>query len=406
MNDVLDSLLNPSNFYPGGASSITATADFVTRSGNYNAGSSLLAIYESLENKFGDKWRVIWGIRIENYQQHVIVYRPVYFDNFQEPDLSSSQFASRNTFNFLPSVNLVFSPIQKINFRAGFSNTIIRPELKDIASFARYDFQTLQATQGNSELRSTSIQNYDLKFEWFPSAGEIMSVAAFYKDMLDPIEYARTKPVPTRIPLNVGDAYVKGVEAEIRKKLDFFSFAPWLENITIFGNGALLESKVSAKAINSLLYDSITEHTLTGQPDYIINAGISIAAINKTFELTLSYNRTGDYITELGRFESITISNGKTVPNIPHFWLKSRDQLDLVITQSLAKNKLRLKFNISNLLNTGTIIYQDLNANGKFDDQVIIKKTFPALGYISGTDSTPSDIKPQRAISFQISYTF
>lgn len=406
LNNTLDSLLAPSSYYPGGASSVTSTADFVTKGGNYNAGSSLLAVYESLENKFGEKWRVIWGLRIENYQQHVNVYRPVYFDNFQDPDLSTFLFASRNTFNFLPSVNVVFSPIPSLNIRAGYSNTVIRPELKDIAAFARYDFQTLQVTQGNAELRSATIKNYDLKLEWFPSSGEIISVAAFYKDMLDPIEYARTKPVSTRIPLNVGDAYVRGLEAEFRKKLDFFGFAPWLANVTIFGNGALLKSKVSTKPINSLLYDSILEHKLTGQPDYIINAGINVMAFKKTFDLTLSYNRTGDNITELGRFESITTTNGKRVPNIPHYWMKARDALDLVISQSFIKGRLRIKCNISNILNTRTIIYQDLDGDGKFGTPVIIKKTFPGLGYISGTDATPSDIKPQRNFSFAVTYTF
>jgi hypothetical protein len=406
LNNTLDSLLAPSQFYPGGASSVTSTADFVTKGGNYNAGSSMLAIYESLENKFGEKWRVIWGLRIENYQQHVNVYKPVYFDNFQDPDLSTYLFASRNTFNFLPSVNLVFSPVPSVNIRAGYSNTVIRPELKDIAAFARFDFQTLQATQGNPELRSTTIQNYDLKLEWFPSAGEIISVAAFYKDMLDPVEYARTKPVSSRIPLNVGDAYVRGVEAEFRKKLDFFAFAPWLENVTIYGNGALLKSKVSTKPINSLLYDSIMEHKLTGQPDYIINAGINITALKRSFDFTLSYNRTGDNITELGRFESITLSTGKRVPNIPHYWIKARDALDLVVSQSFLKGKLRLKATVTNLLKTGTIIYQDLDGDGRFGTPVIVKKTFPALGYISGTDATPSDIKPQRNFSFSVTYTF
>lgn len=406
LRNTIDSLLAPSNFYPGGAGSVTASADFVTKGGNYNAGSSMLAFYESLENKFGEKWRVIWGLRIENYQQNLNVYRAVYFDDFQDPALSPFLFAARNTFNFLPSVNVVFSPVTSINIRAGFSSTVIRPELKDIAGFARYDYVNLQPTQGNPELRSTSIRNYDVKVEWYPSSGEIISVAAFYKDMLDPIEYARPKTTDTRIPLNVGDAYVRGVEAEMRKKIDFIGFAPWLSNVTIFGNGALLRSKVSTKPVNSFLYDSITEHKLTGQPEYIINAGINILAFKRTFELTLSYNRTGDYITELGRFQAITIPNGLRVPNIPHYRMKARDGLDLVVSQSFLKGRLRLKCNITNLLNTRNIIYQDIDGNGKFDSPVIVSKTDPSLSYISGTDATPSDIKPQRSFSFSMTYTF
>jgi hypothetical protein len=409
LNNTIDSLLSPSNFYPGGANVPVSTAEFVSQSGNYNAGSSLLAAYESLENKFGNKVRVIWGLRIENYQQHVNVFRPVYYDNFLQPELTNYLIASRNTFNFLPSVNAVYSPWPSVNVRGGYSNTVIRPELKDIAEFARFDFQTLQSTFGNAELRSTSIQNYDLKLEWFPSAGEILSVAAFYKDMLDPIEYARptTGISGSRTPLNVGDAYVKGVEAEIRKKINFFDFAPWLENVTVFGNGALFESEVSAKVINSFTFDSITTHRLSGQPNYIINAGINILAFKKTFDFTLSYNRTGDFISELGRFQTTTLPDGKKVPNIPHFFVKARDVVDVVMSQSFYKNKGRVRFNISNLLKTRAIIYQDVNNNGRYDDPIIVSKTgTDILKYVSGTDATPSNINPQRSYSLTLSYTF
>jgi hypothetical protein len=408
LNNTLDSILSPSNFYPGGASSVVESIDFISRSGNYNAGSSLLAAYFSLENTIKEKLRVIWGLRVENYQQHVNLYRATYFPNFQNPDLTSYQYAARNTFNFLPSVNLVYNIIPSVNIRAGYSNTVIRPELKDIAPFGRYDFQTLQPTQGNSDLRSTSIQNFDAKLEWFPSSGEIISIAAYYKKMLDPIEYSRPNVVvaSVRIPVNVGDAYVKGVEAEIRKKLDFIKAVPWLENVTVFANGALMRSKVSAKLLNSFLYDSIGEHRLTGQANYIINAGINIMAFKKTFDATLSFNRTGDNITELGRFESILIPNGKQVPDIPHYWLRARDVLDLVVSQGFMNNKLRVKLNISNLLKTQTIIYQDLDSNGKYDGPVTISKTIPQLAYVSGSDATPSVISPQRSYSFSISYIF
>jgi outer membrane receptor protein involved in Fe transport len=409
LKNTIDSLLSPTNYYPGGAAVEVGSADFVSRSGNYNAGSSLLAAYASMENVFKEKLRVIWGLRVENYQQHVNLYRPVYFDNFQNPDLTSYQFAARNTFNFLPSVNIVYNLFSTVNIRAGYSNTVIRPELKDIAQFSRFDYQTLQSTTGNPELRSTSIKNYDLKLEWFPSAGEILSVAAYYKDMLDPIEYSRPNllsSIPTRTPLNVGEAYVRGVEAEIRKKIDFIPFASWLSNVTVFGNGSLLQSKVSAKLINSFLYDSIFEHTLTGQAGYILNAGINILAFNKTFEATISYNRTGDHITELGRFNAIVLANSKTGADIPNFRLKARDIVDLVVSQSLFRNKLRLKFNASNLFKTRFIIYQDLDANGRYDGPVVISKTSPQRAYVSGTDATPSTIDPQRTYSFAVSFTF
>jgi hypothetical protein len=409
-SNTIDSLLRPENFYPGGGQVNVASASLSGGSGNYDAGSSLLAAYESLENKIGEKIRVIWGLRIENYQQTVNVYDPAFFDNFQDPDLLTVKFAASTTFNFLPSVNLVYSPFKSINVRGAYSNTVIRPELKDLAPFERFDLQSFSLTSGNSDLKSTSIQNYDVKIEWFPSSGEIMSIAGFYKVLQDPIEYAfsdLSNNVSSRFAINSGTAYVKGIEAEIRKKLDFISFAPWLKNVTLFGNGSLIHSRVSGKKINSTVLSSFSEHPLTGQPDYIINAGISILAFKETFETTASFNRTADFINELGSSDlDVPVPNG-LIPIRPHYREKARNLVDLVVSKSLLHNKARIKFNISNLLKERYIIYEDLNGNGKFDVPVRIKNQAGRNNnYLSGIDNAVSSITPQRSYSLSISYTF
>lgn len=408
----LDSLLSPSNYFPGGGQVNIAASDLVAGSGNYNAGSSLLAAYESLENKIGKNIRVIWGIRVENYQQTVNVYKPIFFDNFKDPVLQSIKFAARNTFDFLPSVNFVYSPVTSINLRAAYSNTVIRPELKDLAEYDRFDLQSFSLTRGSADLKSTSIKNVDLKAEWFPSAGEIMSFALFYKSLQDPIEYARstlTNNLSARIAVNTGKATVKGMEGEIRKKLNFLHFAPWLANVMVFGNGALITSKVEGKQINSVLLSSFSEHSLSGQPHYIINTGISISAFQNTFEFTVSYNRTGDYVNELGTSDlSIVLPNGVHVPMVPHYRVKARDLVDIVVTKSFIRNKLKLKFNVSNLLNARYILYQDLNGNNKFDAPVTIKggNVGRTQNYLAGVDNTASSISPQKSLSLSISYVF
>ncbi|MHA4807426.1 TonB-dependent receptor [Flavitalea flava] len=407
----LDSLFAPSAYSPSGVRVDLATTALSQGSGNYNAGSSLLAAYESLENKIGKKFRVIWGLRIEDYQQTVNLYIPAFYPDFQEPVLTSAKFASRTTFNFLPSVNMVYSPTPAINIRAAYSNTVIRPELKDLAEYQRYDLQTFALTSGNSNLKSTNIQNYDLKFEWFPSSGEIASIALFYKNLQDPIEYAfstQDNNLNSRYAVNTGSAFVRGIEAEIRKKIDFIPFASWLSHLTLFGNGALLKSRVNGKFINSNVISSFSEHSLTGQPPYILNAGASLLLIHETFEATVSFNRTGDYINELGSSDlDVHLANGKLIPRRPHYWVKARDLMDLVISQSFLHNKAKFKFNVTNLLNQRYILYQDLNGNGKFDTPVRIKKIGDRTNnYLDGIDNTASSIRPQRTYSFSFSYTF
>jgi len=408
----LDSVLAPSHFIPGGTDVDIQLVYAASTSSNYNAGSSLLAAYESIENKIGKTMRIIWGLRIENYQQSIAVFTPVYLRDFQDPLQQTAQFGSRTTFNFLPSLNIVYSPVPSMNIRGGYSNTVIRPELKDLASFARYDYESFTLTQGDRYLKSASITNYDVKLEWFPSSGEIISISAFYKKLKDPIEYARGETgIPSvenyRIPVNSGDAYVKGMEAEIRKKLDFVKFAPWLSHVTLFGNGTLLRSHVKRKDINNEYFSYVGEHTLSGQADYILNAGMSLLLFNNTFESTVSLNRTGDYNNELGSSNySRTLKDGELVAEVPPYRVKARNLVDLVVTQALWKEKCRLKFNVANLLNQRYILYQDNNRNGKFDSPMVIDPTKSENNYRSGSDNTASSITPQRTWSFSVTYTF
>ncbi len=411
---LLEDFLSPQNQHPN-LTSIPPAFELLEAGATYSAGSSLLAAYESLENKLGEKVRVIWGVRVENYQQNVNVYTSNFNDNFVKPDKKSENISSRSTFNFLPSVNVVYSPVSKINLRVAYSNTAIRPELKDITPIETFDLQTFSNVLGNPNLKSTNITNYDFKLEYFPSAGEIFSIGAFYKQLINPIEYSQAtqERYSIRQPLNTGNAYVQGVEAEIRKKLNFLSFAPWLKNVSLFGNATLLKSEVAAKKFNDPdgLFTFFDAHTLTGQAKYIANAGISVAAFKNTFETTLSYNKTGDYINNLGSADLFRLtSSGTYAPNQPHFMVAARDMLDLVMSQALYNRKMQIRFKASNLLKAPFIIYQDNNGNGKFDEPVTIitdgSKQLRDDNYAAGVDNTPSYIKPQRTYTLALSYTF
>jgi hypothetical protein len=404
----LDSLLDPSHLYTGPNVSTFSGSD--ERAGSFNAGTNLLASYASFDNKIGKKLRIIWGLRTENYQQFVNIPRPVYFPFFYAYDISLSAIAAKTTFNFLPSANIVYALKPKINLRAAFSRTVARPELKDIAPITQVDYLTYILSQGNPQLKTTAINNYDLKFEYFPASGEIMAFSIFFKQLKDPIEFARNATYTNFIsPFNTGDAYVKGIEAEIRKRIDFIPFAQWLKNVTVFGNAALLNAKVANKSIlNDNAFNEITEHVLGGQPKYILNAGLSITAFKNTFEASISYNKTGDHIYQFGLLVPRFTANFDNT--FIHTRVNPRDMLDISLTQDLFKNKLKLKLSANNILNSSYILYQDNNENGRFDGEIKIKKNF--IGPLittdteAGIDNTITNIKPQRTYAFTISYTF
>jgi outer membrane receptor protein involved in Fe transport len=406
---LIDSVLYPSKY-----EIVTGVQKIIEEVGNYNANTSLQAAYGSMENKLGKYFRVIWGVRFENYFQSSNVFRPAFYPNYTNYEPLPLRFTSRTELNFLPSVNFIYSPAKKINVRLAYSKTVIRPDLKDLIGTTRFDFQSLQLTTGNPDLKSTAVTNYDFKLEWFPSAGEIISVGAFYKTMLDPIEYGQITDQNLyldRFAINSGEATVKGIEAEFRKKIDFISFAPWMKNVTLFYNGTLLSSLVREKSLYYSFYNYSPAHSLTGQPKYIINGGISIAAFKNSFEATFSYNRTGDYIDQLGSSDFLIGQQpyGKPLLARPNFILQARDIIDVSIRQAVLKGKGLIKFNVANLLSKPLVIYQDFNGNDKLDAPITFDRNPNGARYgfvTGGIDNISSFTIGQRNFSLAFTYTF
>jgi Outer membrane protein beta-barrel family/CarboxypepD_reg-like domain/TonB-dependent Receptor Plug Domain len=426
---LLDSAFSPFAYANGSTTLSLIAAGAISRGGDYNAGSSLLAVYESIENKIGEQWRFIWGLRLEKYQQIANAYSPAYYAGFRQFTVSPASISARTEFNLLPSVNIIYSPVSSVNIRAAYSNTAIRPDLRDIIDIPYFDIVNLRATQGNPELKSTAIRNFDLKAEWFPKAGEIFSASVFYKTLTNPIEYVTpTNTVAyaeiTGMPVNTGSAFVQGVEVEWRKKLDFIKSLSWLKNVTLFGNATLLRSKVKEQVLQSNIISKVLEHRLTGQPNSIFNTGISISALKNTLEFTASFNRSGDNIGELGfmTIRGVPRPDGSVFQRreTPDFYVRARNLVDMVISKSFLKNKARIKLNITNLLEEPFILYQDMNMNGRFDEPILVNKgpneQLPSQAirpekekagrYISGFDNTATRLTGQRLYEFTFSYTF
>jgi hypothetical protein len=157
-------------------------------------------------------------------------------------------------------------------------------------------------------------------------------------------------------------------------------------------------------------FSSFSEHQLTGQPNYIINGGITVNLFKGNFEATGSFNRTGDYNNTLGSSDlDVHLANGNNIPLAPHYRVMARNMVDLVFSQFFMHKKGQVKFKVTNLLKADYIIYQDLQGNKKFDKPVV--ETIPGiwekeLNYKSGLDNTPSWIKGQRTYALSIAYTF
>lgn len=250
---------------------------------------------------------------------------------------------------WLPSLNITYTPLQDFNVRASYSESVVRPGLMENARFARYNpgFGTILRSRG---MLSTHVKNYDAKLEWFPGAGEIISVAYFYKYFDKPAEYYSYDPANTArydiLITNSDWAKVRGWEFEVRKNLEFINEGNnILKDIYLSGNLTLQQSQVRARQkyinVNADGSDSVYftylkyPRALYGQVPVLYNLGAMYTG--KRLGLSINYNHTG--------YKTFTTGDD------PDFveYERPRSQLDAQITYKLLKGKLEAKLNMSNL---------------------------------------------------------
>ncbi|MBC7861600.1 MAG: TonB-dependent receptor, partial [Bacteroidia bacterium] len=145
---------------------------------DYHAVSDLYAGYFMFDYRFKESIRIIAGVRNEFFHQVL----DAEFDDGEPLNLSTEKN------DILPSFNGVFSLTKKQNIRVSYSQTLNRPEFRELAPFAFYDFNTNFLYSGNDKLKRAKIHNYDLRYEVYPGRGQIFSVTAFHKYFINPIE--------------------------------------------------------------------------------------------------------------------------------------------------------------------------------------------------------------------------
>lgn len=79
----------------------------------------------------------------------------------------------------LPSLNLIYSLTENMNVRFSATQTLARPNFREIAPYSTKEFVNDVELQGNPKLQRTLITNYDLRWEWFTNPGEVFAVSGF-----------------------------------------------------------------------------------------------------------------------------------------------------------------------------------------------------------------------------------
>ena len=298
----------------------------LSQGGSYVAQDQLTAGYLMGELSLSDKLRLITGARYETDRLEVDAT-----STLGQPVQTTNDWT-----DVLPSVALNFSPNEYTNIRLSAAQTLARPEYRELVPIKSRDVLNGDDLEGNPDLQRTRIQNVDLRWEWYPAVGEVLSVGLFAKRFDQPIERVyRAAGANSRFIafVNAESAENVGVELEARKNLAFLGrlFDPF----TVFSNLTMMRSEIDLGANRSAATNP--KRRMVGQAPYVLNVGIGYASVSGSTSATVLYNRVGDRIEAAGDLP------------LPDVIQQARNVIDFSLRAKVV-SALSLRFDAKNLL--------------------------------------------------------
>lgn len=305
---------------------------------NYDGDQSVESVYLMGDWATLDWLRISGGARVEATEINVT---SVNTTKFNETFVSSIEQT-----DVLPAVNLTISLRENLALRLSWSQTVVRPTYREISRAQIYDVAQDRIYSGSEGTQLSESENYDIRLDWYPREGSLVSVGAFYKHITDPIELVGQGTV-FYVYTNYTPADVMGVEFELRDSL-----GNWWEPLAPFSvglNAAYMQSEVTLterdQLSRSIWGDTETTRPLYDQPDYIFNADLTWENKISRTTLTLSFGVVGPRL----------VAAGVATPDDIE---QPAPQLDFFLTQRIGKHW-KAKFSAKNLLDPEYQVTQD-----------------------------------------------
>ncbi len=359
--------------------------DEILKDNNY--GSDKLCLYEDTDNRNSYKgeilngagyfsakmtsgrFNIIAGVRAETGKMRLTNYDKIYEFTTVSKDY--------DYFDIYPSLNASYNISKNELIRVAYGKSVNRQEFRELSSSVYYDFNLFSDVKGNPELKHATINNIDLRYEYYPTNNEYITIALFYKHFKNPIEwtYLDAGGSYTYTFENAKAANNMGAEADIRKNLGFLG----LKNFTLGLNAAYIYSKVEFDKESSLERD----RAMQGQSPYIINTSLFYDSEKLGLSAGILYNRIGKRIVGIGKADTGT---GASVNNeIPDTYELSKDVIDITISKKIGK-RVELKGGVKDILNQSVIFQQYpkyVDSNGNLQQRNQNSKIFKPGSYFT-----------------------
>ncbi|MEE4298250.1 MAG: TonB-dependent receptor [Pseudomonadales bacterium] len=280
---------------------------------SYLAGQITEGVYGKFDATWQGTWRFSAGVRYEEFRQASLAIDNLQFDPVIGQAIippTGLQDSTLLTDDYYPSAALTwiqqnFMGADDFQLRFGFSQTVARPDLREISAAVYIDPLTESRIVGTPGLDPSDISNYDARAEWFWGNGDSFTVSLFYKDIENPIETVQAagtddNQVLTFINADTGEVY--GIEFEFLKGLGFMAdyVGGWADGLFVSGNLTLSDSEIQiGENALSLTNDS---RRLTQHSEWVLNTHLGYDSPDGLHSASVVYNVYGERIFSAGRF--------------------------------------------------------------------------------------------------------
>jgi outer membrane receptor protein involved in Fe transport len=356
--------LNPANGF------ILSAGGIGTES--YLAAQTNSAAYIKADALVNEKWRYAGGFRYESFRQVSMPIDPLEYDPgigqcalspCDEAALESISFAEDELYPAI-AVTRIMRDVWAQNFqlRFGLSETVARPDLREVTGSTYIDPLTETRVRGNPALVTSAITNFDVRAEWFFENGDNFTASVFYKEIQDPIETVQGAGTDDNISLsfiNADSAEVTGLEVEWLK--DLSSVGPrFLEPFFFSGNITVSDSEIIVGDVGFNVTNDV--RPMAQHSEYVANLQLGYDAKNGAHSFTLAYNTFGERLFFAGR------------DGVPDAYEQPFNSLDFVYSY-YPTDRVSVKFRIQNLLDERLeieqggvlVIEQNVGATAKVD---------------------------------------
>jgi len=326
---------------------------------DYEGRMDLSAWYSMIDLPLNERFSVVGGARFESTEIGIVNF-PEEFAFWVPPGettqiglLPGSGDADVNfeQDDILPAIGLVYKATETVTLRGSYSETVARQTFKELTPILQQEYLGGPIFIGNPELQMSAVENWDLRADWVPYTGSLVSGSWFYKHIEDPIEYVQklTSSFDFTTPQNYPEGTLTGFEVEARQELSRL-----IEPLSKLGlwnlgaNATLIDStvKLPQDEIDDFNGPGIlaptTERDMTNAPEYLFNVYLTYDLDRTGTQLALFYTVQGDTLVE-----GAGVSGQNYVPDV---YATTFDTLNFSLTQKLGKHFV-LQFQAKNLTN-------------------------------------------------------